>query len=76
MSDSDLGQVVAIELKVSASPWNLTKFQDSMDHHASKVMVDGKTVIGFAVVSSILDEAELLNIAVAPGRQGQGAMQV
>lgn len=70
MQITDLGQVVAIEQRVSQSPWSPEQFQQSLNE--STVLVTGETIIGFFVVASIVDEAEIHNVAVHPDYQGLG----
>lgn len=70
MEIADLNQVVAIEQRCSQSPWNLKQFQQSLDD--SEVLVGAGKIIGFSVVASILNEAEIHNVAVHPDHQGLG----
>lgn len=70
MEIADLNQVVAIEQRCSQSPWSLKQFQQSLDD--SEVLVGAGKIIGFSVVASILNEAEIHNVAVHPDHQGLG----
>jgi len=70
MEIADLNQVVAIEQRCSQSPWSLKQFQQSLDD--SEVLVSAGKIIGFSVVASILNEAEIHNVAVHPDHQGLG----
>lgn len=70
MEIADLNQVVAIEQRCSQSPWNFKQFQQSLDD--SEVLVGAGKIIGFSVVASILNDAEIHNVAVHPDHQGQG----
>ena len=70
MQITDLEQVVAIEQLSSQSPWSLKQFDQSLDD--AKVLVTNDQIIGFVVVASILDEAEIYNLAVHPDHQGLG----
>lgn len=58
-------------------PWSAAQFQDSFrsGHWVIGAMV-GEVLQGHAVFSRLLDEAELLTIAVAPVYQGRGVAQV
>ena len=71
MEIADLNQVVAIEQRCSQSPWSLKQFQQSLDD--SEVLVGAGKIIGFSVVASILNDAEIHNVAVHPDHQGLGA---
>ncbi len=70
MEIADLNQVVAIEQRCSQSPWSLKQFQQSLDD--SEVLLSAGKIIGFSVVASILNEAEIHNVAVHPDHQGLG----
>jgi len=70
MQPADLDQVRAIELSTSASAWSKQQFQQSLD--SGLVLVAENKVLGFAIVATVLDQAELHNIAIAPALQGQG----
>lgn len=70
MQPADLNQVCAIELSTSASAWNKQQFQQSLD--SGHVLVAENNVLGFAIVATVLDQAELHNIAIDPALQGQG----
>ncbi|MDB9952111.1 ribosomal protein S18-alanine N-acetyltransferase [Porticoccaceae bacterium] len=66
----DLEQVVAIEQLSSQSPWSLKQFEQSLND--SKVLVSADKIIGFVVIASVIDEAEIHNLAVHPDYQGLG----
>ncbi|GGP24111.1 ribosomal protein S18-alanine N-acetyltransferase [Silvimonas iriomotensis] len=69
---SDLDAVLALDSQTNPHPWALGHWHDSLDNHTCLVMEDGGEVIAFAISSLVIDEAELLLIAVAPWLQGQG----
>ena len=74
MVTGDLERVRAIECACSASPWSSKQFELSLNDTkglAIVLLADGE-IVGFAVLSTVLDEAELHNIAVDPSRQGSG----
>ena len=70
MQPADLDQVRAIELSTSASAWSKQQFQQSLD--SGHVLVAENKVLGFAIVATVLDQAELHTIAIDPALQGQG----
>ncbi|MBT4832680.1 MAG: ribosomal protein S18-alanine N-acetyltransferase [Porticoccaceae bacterium] len=70
MQPADLDQVRAIELSTSASAWSKQQLQQSLD--SGHVLVAENKVLGFAIVATVLDQAELHNIAIDPALQGQG----
>jgi [ribosomal protein S18]-alanine N-acetyltransferase len=75
MTGADLPQVLAIERASFPDPWSERMFRDDLKDDGMRLTVclrsDGK-VAGYAVGWFVLDEFHLGNIAVAPGRQGQG----
>ena len=66
----DLDAVVSIETLTSVHPWSLAQFHQSIDQSA--VLVSELQVLGYTVMSTAADEAEIHNIAVAPEFQGRG----
>jgi ribosomal-protein-alanine N-acetyltransferase len=73
MLQSDIAQVAAIERQVEYHPWSERQFQESVEvGQRCTVMVDGEKVVGFCVLQPVLDEANLLLMAIDPQYQGQG----
>jgi [ribosomal protein S18]-alanine N-acetyltransferase len=73
MRPADLGAVADLERSLYAFPWSLGNFRDSVNAgYDCWVVSHGEQVIGYAILMVALDEAHLLNIAVAPGWQNQG----
>lgn len=73
MNERDLDEVTAVEADIQAFPWTRGHFSDSLQAgHSVWVCRRGGELIGFAIVISVIDEAHLLNIGVAPRHQGQG----
>lgn len=72
MQAADLETVVSIEQQVQTHPWRLTQFQQSLDNYACTVWVYQDQVVGFCILQCVLDEANLLLMAIAPQHQGQG----
>ena len=73
MTDDDLAAVVAMAQSTQRFAWQLSDFQMSL--HAgslAQVLCLNGELSGFCVIKCVLDEAEVLNIAVAPLWQGQG----
>jgi ribosomal-protein-alanine N-acetyltransferase len=72
MKAKDIDAVLAIESAVEF-PWSHTHFKDSFtSSHDCTVMTDNHRVCGFSIFSRIIDEANLLNISIAPVLQGKG----
>ena len=67
MREADLDQVMAIEKRVYDFPWTRGNFLDSLaaGYSAWLMLADG-SLAGYAVMLLSADEAQLLNISVAP----------
>lgn len=73
MRMADLADVAHLEKGLYAFPWSLGNFRDSVTAgYDCWAVTHGETVIGYAVLMVALDEAHLLNFAVAPEWQNQG----
>lgn len=73
MRAADLAEVARLEKALYAFPWSLGNFRDSVNAgYDCWVVTHGETVIGYAVLMIALDEAHLLNFAVAAESQNQG----
>ncbi len=73
MRASDLGEVAALEKSLYAFPWSLGNFRDSVNAgYDCWTVTHGEAVIGYTILMVALDEAHLLNFAIAPEWQGQG----
>ena len=71
--EEDLRAVADIERASFGDPWSLDAFRSALRQSGSFVVAEaGGQVVGYAVAWSVMDEAELANIAVAPGSRGQG----
>lgn len=70
---TDTAPVAAIERQVEYHPWSERQFQESLAAgQRCTVMVDGDQVIGFCILQPVLDEANLLLMAIDPKYQSQG----
>ena len=73
MRMADLSEVANLEKSLYAFPWSLGNFRDSVTAgYDCWTATHGETVIGYAVLMVALDEAHLLNFAVASEWQNQG----
>ncbi len=69
----DLDAVMDIEQRVYTHPWSRASFTDVLDSgYAVQLLKAGDTLLGYFVVMQGVDEAHLLNIALAPEYQRQG----
>jgi [ribosomal protein S18]-alanine N-acetyltransferase len=73
LREADIDLVVQIEKDVYAFPWSHGNFRDSLDsgYACWGMWADGR-LAGYAIVLLALEEAHLLNFAVARRWQGQG----
>jgi ribosomal-protein-alanine N-acetyltransferase len=73
MREADLDGIAALEARVETFPWTRALFADSLAAgHLAWVARQGSCLAGFLILMSGVEEAHLLNIAVAPEMQGHG----
>lgn len=75
MHADDLEQVLRIEQAVHSHPWTRGNFSDALKSaYQCKVYesMQGHEMVGYAIMLLAVDEAELLDIAIAAERQRQG----
>ncbi|MCE1170485.1 MAG: ribosomal protein S18-alanine N-acetyltransferase [Azovibrio sp.] len=73
MAEADLDGVAALEAVAQSFPWSRSHFADSLvAGYGAWVLRQGGSLLGFLVVMTAVDEAHLLNVAVAPMHQGRG----
>lgn len=73
LTSLDLDRVLAIEEACQLTPWTRGNFRDCLrsGYRCRVATVDGVPA-AFMILSSVLDETHLLNIAVAPAWQRRG----
>jgi ribosomal-protein-alanine N-acetyltransferase len=73
MQEEDLPQVMAIEETVYPYPWTLGIFRDCLRvGYCCWVLMFNQQVIGYGVMSVVVDESHILNLCVDPKWQGKG----
>lgn len=72
MQQADVNAVVQIEKLVQSHPWTLNQFQDAVNGYQSTVIEQSGQVVGFCILQPVLDEANLLLMAIHPNQQGKG----
>ena len=73
MQKADLDAVMVIEPTIYTHPWTRGNFSDSINSGFSAwVLEANQTIIGYALLMMVLDEAHLLNLSVAKQQQKQG----
>ncbi len=77
MRESDIEAVLAIEQRAYAFPWTRGIFRDCLRaQYPAWVLLEHQLVIGYGLVSVAADEAHVLNVCIAPERQGRGLGRV
>ncbi len=72
MHADDLDAVVALEQQAFSHPWTRSLYADALISYECWMMHVGGQHVGHGVISQIVDEAHLLNIAIAVEQQGKG----
>ncbi|HET7321714.1 MAG TPA: ribosomal protein S18-alanine N-acetyltransferase [Longimicrobiaceae bacterium] len=74
LARSDLPAMLAIERAAFSTPWRSSTFEALFDRADTDLLaaVHQGTLVGYAVCWTILDQAELGNVAVAPECRGRG----
>ena len=74
MTEDDLDAVLAIERSVHAHPWTPGNFSDALRSRYQCKLYESqmREVVGYAVMMLAVDEAELLDIAIAASQQRKG----
>ena len=72
MQPQDLDAVVALEQNAFSHPWSRQLYADALTSYDCWMMYVGNEYVGHGVISQVLDEAHLLNIAIAVEQQGKG----
>ena len=66
--------IAVIEDASFADPWSATDFVSilAVDHSIFLIAESSGEIVGYVVAISVMDEAEILNVAVSPSRRGEG----
>ncbi|MCU7937267.1 MAG: ribosomal protein S18-alanine N-acetyltransferase [Candidatus Thiodiazotropha sp. (ex Dulcina madagascariensis)] len=73
MQQTDLPQVVALEELVYPFPWTAGIFQDCLRvGYCCWVLTLERQVIGYGVMSVVIDESHILNLCIHPDWQRKG----
>jgi [ribosomal protein S18]-alanine N-acetyltransferase len=74
MVEGDLDAVLAIETASYSTPWKPEHFRNEIASRFSwpYVAAEEGSVVGYVCLMSLFEEAQILNIAVMPGRRGRG----
>ncbi len=73
MQSFHIPHVLAIEKESFPYPWSAQQFEDCIQAgYQCWVLEDQTHIVGYAIVMLAVDEAHLLNMAVAPAQRQQG----
>lgn len=73
LTPSDFDAAFAIEKACHAFPWSEKTFRGNQGERYLNLKIEvDNAIVGFAVTQTVLDEATLFNIAVAPHYQRRG----
>jgi [ribosomal protein S18]-alanine N-acetyltransferase len=74
MKVEDIPSVVAIETASFTTPWSEASLHGEIDSYGStaRVAVLGDQVVGYVIAKKVLDEAQLLDLAVMQAHRRQG----
>ncbi|CAM4246257.1 ribosomal protein S18-alanine N-acetyltransferase [Acinetobacter pragensis] len=72
MNAADVPAVAEIEKLVQSHPWSKKQFEDAVNAYQSTVIEENGEVLGFCILQPVLDEANLLLMAIHPSQQGKG----
>lgn len=73
---ADVGAIADLEKMAFSDPWSVAEFSKVVTSHWTIFLVaveSGRSEIaGYVVISTVIDESEVLNLAVAPSYRGTG----
>ncbi|MBU3848560.1 MAG: ribosomal protein S18-alanine N-acetyltransferase [Candidatus Acinetobacter avistercoris] len=72
MQKSDVQAVVQIERQVQSHPWTEKQFEESLTSYVCTVIEIQEKIVGFCILQPVLDEANLLLMAIDVQEQGKG----
>ncbi len=76
LTESDVSDVLMIENKTHLTPWNETHFRDAIrGKQQTYGIFSGSILLGYAVLSSVAQEAELLLFVIDADYHGKGIGQ-
>lgn len=77
MNGSHVAQVAALEKQCFSDPWSENSVASELDNPLAYwlVAVEDGHVVGYVGSQSVLDEADMMNIAVSPGARRRGIAQ-
>ena len=77
MDGSHIEQIAALETRCFSDPWSARSIASELENRLSLwlVALDGDTVAGYIGSQTVLGQADMMNVAVAPEYRRQGIAQ-
>ena len=74
MTEAHVAQAAALEQVCFSDPWSENSVRSELENPLSAwlIALEGETVVGYVGSQTVLDEADIMNVAVAPGYRRQG----
>ena len=74
MTEAHVPQVAQMEREIFSEPWSENSVRSELTNDLALwlVAVDGETVVGYVGSQTVLDEADMMNLAVRPEYRGRG----
>ena len=74
MTEAHVPAIAALEQVCFSDPWSEQSVRSELDNPLSLWLaaLDGETVAGYVGSQTVLDEADIMNVAVAPGYRRRG----
>ena len=74
MTEAHVAQVAALEQVCFSDPWSENSVRSELENPLSAwlIALEEETVVGYVGSQTVLDEADIMNVAVAPGYRRQG----
>ena len=75
MTASDAGPAALIEKEIITPPWSADDYRDALSKDSYLLLAaedEAKCLAGYCVASMAADEAEIVDVGVAPDQQGGG----
>ena len=73
MQDADLSWALSVEQRAYDFPWSQKGFENSLEQGLNYIFYSAEgQALGYCCILPVLDEANILNVCVAPEFQGKG----
>lgn len=72
LTELDRTALLRLDKSTNSHPWHPSQWDYSLSRHLCLGLEENGLLVGACVTQNVLDEAELLQIAILPDRQGTG----